>query len=70
MQYKIKNSKYPLQIIIDRRLGEWCKKESLKIPNCPRPEIGSINHFVKTAIYEKLSKTVSNTEYLKSLIYD
>ena len=60
-------SKYPVQIIITRELAELCRKESLKIIGCYRKELGSINHFIKRAIIEKLLKNGIEKEYLKSI---
>jgi len=62
-----KKSKYPVQILLTRELSSLCKKESLKITDCHRSTVGSINHFIKQAIIDKLLKNGIDRIYLKSI---
>lgn len=57
---------YPVQITMSRAKAKLCLLHSVKLPNCPRPHVGSISHFCNTAINEYLLRFV-NKKYLDSI---
>jgi hypothetical protein len=56
--FKNRTFRFP-EIIVDAM-----KKHSVKIPGCPRPEDGSMNHFGIVAVLEKLERCGESFRYL------
>lgn len=56
-----------IQLKMDERILKLCKERSKEIPGCPRPKHGSAAHFIKSAVYDKLRKRVSDPVYLNEI---
>ena len=55
---KIKENHYNrnTQVQLTPFIVSACKAQSVKIKGCPRPDAGSLNHFVKYAVYKTLKE--------------